>query len=159
MLVSQVWRLMGKTEMNIVAVPDAGPPAAYCATVQTRTTNGGSQLGLIYTTSTVASWWNFNPQQTPLEPAYDRTYSGAMPTGNVLTVLRDYACGCLEKRLVPASGTATMFISVFPINRQTWDTSIPYTVETGFGAYPYSFTPMGGVAAINCPTPCAFTKN
>ena len=137
-------------------VPDGG---VDCASVQTRTTNGGSQLGLIYTTDTVASWWNFNPQQTPLEPAYDRSYSGAMPTGNVLTVLRDYACGCLEQRLIPASGTATMFISVFPINRQTWDTSVPYTVETGFGAYPYSFTPLGGGAAINCPTPCAFTKN
>ena len=52
-----------------------------------------------------------------------------------------------------------MFLSVFPINRQTWDTSIPYTVETGFGAYPYSFTAVPGGATINCPTPCAFTKN
>jgi hypothetical protein len=77
----------------------------------------------------------------------------------VLTVLRDYACGCLESRLVPASGTATMYISVFPINRTTWVTNIPYKVETGFGIpYPYSFTAQGG-ATITCPTPCAFTKN
>jgi len=82
-----------------------------------------------------------------------------MPTGNVLTLLRDYACGCLEPRFVPASGTATMYISVFPINRTTWVTNIPYTVETGFGPYPYSFTPQGGGAMITCPTPCAFTRN
>ncbi|HZX43465.1 MAG TPA: hypothetical protein VFE93_16625 [Myxococcaceae bacterium] len=139
-------------------VPDGG---VDCATVQTRTQNGGSQLGLIYETAPVTSWWNFAPQATPLEPAYDRTYSGVMPTGTVLTVLRDYACGCLEKRLVPASGTAKMFISVFPINRQTWDTGIPYTVETGFGAvpsYPYSFTANGG-ATVSCPAVCNFTKN
>ena len=136
-------------------VPDGG---VDCATVQTRTQTGGSQLGLIYTDQTATSWWNFNPQVTPLEKPYDRTYSGAMPNGNVLTVLRDYACGCLEKRLVPASLTAKMFISVFPINRTTWVTNIPYTVETGFGAYPYSFTANGG-ATVSCPTVCNFTKN
>ncbi len=136
-------------------VPDGG---VDCATVQTRTQNGGSQLGLIYETDPVTSWWNFAPQVTPLEPAYDRSYSGVMPTGNVLTVLRDYACGCLEQRLVPASGTATMFVSVFPINRQTWDTTVPYTVETGFGTYPYSFTANGG-ATVSCPAVCNFTKN
>jgi len=136
-------------------VPDGG---VDCASVQTQTQSGGSQLGLIYATDAVTSWWNFNPQLTPLEPAYDRSYSGTMPTGNVLTVLRDYACGCLESRLVPSSGTATMYISVFPINRTTWVTNIPYTVETGFGVYPYSFTAQGG-ATIACPTPCAFTKN
>jgi hypothetical protein len=139
-------------------VPDGG---VDCATVQTRTQTGGSQLGLIYTDEDVTSWWNFNPQVTPLEKAYDRTYSGTMPTGNVLTVLRDYACGCLEQRLVPVSGTAKMFISVFPINRQTWVTNIPYTVETGFGAvpsYPYSFTADGG-ATVSCPAVCNFTKN
>ena len=135
-------------------VPDGG---VDCATVQTRTQTGGSQLGLIYDPGTVHSWWNF-ANATPLEPAYDRSYSGTMPTGNVLTVLRDYACGCLEQRLIPASGTAKMFISVFPINRQTWVTNIPYTVETGFGAYPYAFTAQGG-ASVNCPTPCNFTKN
>ena len=136
-------------------VPDGG---VDCASVQTRTQNGGSQLGLIYDNSAVTSWWNFNPQQTPLEPAYDRSYAGIMPTGDVLTVLRDYACGCLEQRLVPASGTATMFVSVFPINRTTWVTNIPYTVQTGFGAYPYAFTPQGG-GSLNCPTPCNFTNN
>jgi hypothetical protein len=95
-----------------------------CASIQTRTQAGNSQLGLIYTDQDVTSWWN-SPQVTPLEHAYDRTYSGTMPTGNVLTVLRDYACGCLEPRLIPASGTAKMFVSVFPINRQTWDTASP----------------------------------
>ena len=75
----------------------------------------------------------------------------------MLTQLRDYACGCLEPRLIPASGTAKMFVSVFPINRQTWVTNIPYMVETGFGAYPYSFTPNGG-GTLSCPTPCNFTR-
>ena len=136
-------------------VPDGG---VDCASVQTRTQNGGAQLGFVYESAAAPSWWNLIPQLTPLEPVYDRSYSGAVPNGNVLTVLRDYACGCLEQRLVPASGTAKMFISVFPINRQTWVTNIPYTVETGFGLYPYNFTSQGG-ATISCPIPCQFTKN
>jgi hypothetical protein len=137
-------------------VPDGG---VDCASIQTRTQTGGSQLGLIYVTNPVTSWWNFSPQATPLEPAYDRSYSGSAPTGNVLTVLRDYACGCLESRLVPASGTARMFVSVFPTNRTSWVTNIPYTVETGFGPYPYNFTAVPSGASIACPTPCNFTKN
>ena len=129
-------------------VPDGG---VDCASVQTRTTNGGSQLGLIYETAPVTSWWNFGAAATPLEPAYDRTYSGTMPTGEVLTALRDYACGCLEQRLIPPSGTAKMFVSVFPINRQTWVTNIPYKVEAGFGVpYPYTFVAKGG-ATVSCP--------
>jgi hypothetical protein len=138
-------------------VPDGG---VDCASVQTRTTSGGSQLGLIYETAPVTSWWNFGAAATPLEPAYDRTYSGTMPTGEVLTALRDYACGCLEKRLIPASGTAKMFVSVFPINRQTWVTNIPYKVEAGYGVpYPYTFVPASGGAAVSCPMVCQFTKN
>jgi hypothetical protein len=136
-------------------VPDGG---VDCASIQTRTQNGGSQLGLIYDTANVASWWNFNPQVTPLEPAYVRSLSGSAPNTEMLTQLRDYACGCLEQRLIPASGTAKMFISVFPINRQVWVPFTPYTVDTGFGPYPYAFTANGG-AMVTCPTPCGFTKN
>jgi hypothetical protein len=135
-------------------VPDGGVP---CASVQTRTQTGGSQLGLIYETDTVTSWWN-TTNTPPREPAYDRSYSGTMPTGEALTVLRDYACGCLESRLIAPGGGATMFVSVFPINRQTWVTNIPYTVEAGYGPYPISFTALGG-GTFNCPTPCQFTRN
>ncbi len=75
-------------------------------------------------------------------------------------MLRDYACGCLEQRLVPPSGTAKMFVSVFPINRQTWVTNIPYKVETGYGAPPRTRTLHGqGGATVNCPAVCQFTKN
>ena len=142
-------------------VPDGG---VDCASVQTAPLNNPSaQLGLIYDDAAKTSWWNFGGTATPLEPLYDRSYSGSAPTGNVLTVLRDYACGCLEQRLVPASGTARMFISVFPINRTGWGTyTIPYTVETGFGtvpSYPYNFTAVPSGASIACPTPCGFTKN
>jgi len=136
-------------------VPDGG---VDCASVQTRTQSGGSQLGLLYETDPVHLWWNFNPQITPLEPAYDRTLTGSAPNTEMLTVLRDYACGCLEQRLIPASGTAKMFVSVFPVNRTSWVPFVPYTVETGFGAYPYTFTAMGG-GMVTCPTPCGFTKN
>lgn len=132
-------------------VPDGG---VACSRVQTRTQSGGSQLGLIYDTGSVASWWNTaRPPATPLESAYDRSYAGTPPTGQVLTVFRDYACGCLESRLIAPGGGATMFVSVFPINRQTWVTNIPYTVETGYGAYPY---PASG--SVSCPTPCGFTR-
>jgi len=139
-------------------VPDGG---VACASVQTQTQNGGSQLGLIYETDPATSWWNFNPQATPLEAAYIRSLIGSAPNTQSLTVLKDYACGCLEQRLVPASGTATMFISVFPINRQVWLPIAPYTVETGYGpvpSYPYPFTAAGG-GTVNCPTVCNFTKN
>ena len=134
-------------------VPDGG---VACPTVQTQTTNGGSQLGLIYTPTPITSWWNTG--QIPLEPAYDRNFVGTAPNGDVITNFRDYACGCLESRLINGT-TATMFISVFPINRQVWDTrNIPYKISVGYGAYPYAFTTAGGGSQM-CPTPCQFTKN
>jgi len=136
-------------------VPDGG---VSCASVQTRTQTGFSQLGLIYDPGTVTSWWN-TASATPLEPAYDRTLTGVAPNTEALTVFRDYACGCLEQRLIAQGGGATMFVSVFPINRTSWGLGNPYTLETGYGPYPYAFMPMGGGAAINCPTPCQFTKN
>jgi len=132
-------------------VPDAG---VACAELQTTTLSGGSDLGLIYSPQTVTSWWNSGA--TPLEPAYDRTLSG----GAVVTTLRNYACGCLESRLlIPVTGGGTMYVDVFPVNRTSWDTSIPYTIEMGYGPYPQSFVPIGGGASLSCPLPCQFTSN
>jgi hypothetical protein len=137
-------------------VPDAG---VACASVQTAPiTNPGGQLGLNYDTTPVTSWWNIGAQFTPLEPAYDRSYVGTAPNGDVLTVLRQYACGCLENRLIAQGGGATMYVSVFPINRTSWLPPAPYTVELGYGPYPYSFTAQGG-GTVNCPAVCAFTNN
>jgi len=134
-------------------VPDGG---VACPSLQTRTTTGGSQLGLIYTPDPVTSWWNTG--QIPREPAYDRTHVGGPPGGDVITKFRDYMCGCLESRLIFGT-TATLFIQVFPINRQTWDTrSIPYKIGVGHDAYPYAFTTAGGGSQM-CPTPCRFTNN
>ena len=105
----------------------------------------------------MTSWWNIGAQFTPLEPAYDRSYQGTAPNGDVLTVLRQYACGCLENRLIAQGGGATMYVSVFPINRTSWLPPAPYTVELGYGPYPYSFTAQGG-GTVNCPAVCAFTN-
>jgi len=143
-------------------VPDAG---VDCATVQTAPLNNpNGQLGLIYDDAAKTSWWNFAPQVTPNEPLYDRTYAPTPLPASVLTVLRDYACGCLESRLVGSTGNARMFISVFPINRTGWLSTynLPYRVETGFGAvpsYPYTFVSVPGGATISCPAVCNFTKN
>jgi hypothetical protein len=60
-------------------VPDGG---VACPSVQTRTTTGGSQLGLIYTPDPITSWWNTG--QIPLEPAYDRIHTGPVG-GDVIT--------------------------------------------------------------------------
>ena len=140
-------------------VPDGG---VDCATVQTAPQNNpNGQLGLIFDDAAKTSWWNFAPQVTPNEPLYDRVYAPTPLPASVLTTLRDYACGCLEQRLVPASGNARMFISVFPINRTGWLSTydLPYTVETGFGTYPYNFTAVPSGTSVACPTPCGFTKN
>jgi hypothetical protein len=138
-------------------VPDGG---VACASVQTAPlTNPGGQLGLEYETTPVTSWWNIGAQFTPLEPAYDpRSYIGTAPNGEALTVLSQYACGCLENRLIAQGGGATMYVSVFPINRTSWLPEVPYTVEMGHGPYPYSFTAQGG-GTVNCPAVCAFTNN
>ena len=137
-------------------VPDGG---VACASVQTSPlTNPSGQLGLKYDTAAVTSWWNLPPQITPLEPAYDRSYTGTAPNGEVLTVLRQYACGCLENRLIAQGGGATMYVSVFPINRTSWLPPAPYTVETGYGPYPYGFPSQSG-PTVNCPAVCAFTNN
>lgn len=134
-------------------VPDGG---VACATIQDRTLSGGSQLGLIYSPDPVTSWWNSSSTGIPNEPAYDRTFD--MVGGDVITTLRPYACGCLENRLIAQGGGGTMYVSVFPINRQTWNTAIPYTVEAGYGPYPYTFTTVPGGTMATCPTPCQFTR-
>ena len=113
-------------------------------------------LGLIYTPDPITSWWNTG--QIPLEPAYDRIHTGPVGGGDVITNFRDYACGCLETRLINGT-TATMFITVFPINRQVWPQGgLPYKISVGYDAYPYAFTAMGGASQM-CPTPCQFTRN
>ena len=125
--------------------------------------NGCRPRASNFGTAAVTSWWNLGAQFTPLEPAYDRSYTGTAPNGEVLTVLRQYACGCLENRLIAQGGGATMYVSVFPINRTAWLTGAapfiaPYTMELGYGPYPYAFTAKGG-GSVNCPAVCAFTNN
>src|SRR5262249_42099129 len=133
-------------------VPDGG---VDCATVQTSPQNNpNGQLGLIYDDAAKTSWWNFAPQVTPNEPLYDRAWAAAPLPASVVTTLRDYACGCLESRLVGSTGNARMFISVFPINRTDWMTTYnsAYTVQTGFDpvpSYPYNFISVPGNASIS----------
>jgi len=128
-----------------------GPP---CSPVVDSPKYSGGQLGLFYTTDTLADWWNNSTESPgntiPLEMVYDRQVVG----GNVVTTVRPYGCHCFEQRFVMLPGTYFV-MNVFPVNRTSWQL-VPYTITMGTSAYPYSFTPNGG-GSHTCPSPCHFT--
>jgi hypothetical protein len=51
-------------------------------------------------------------------------------------------------------GNSYFLMNIFPLNRTSWKL-VPYTVTTGYSAYPYD----AGAGGVMCPTPCDFTVN
>ena len=129
---------------------DAGTGSPPCyAMVTAPQDNSSNQLGFGYTDAKIDSWWNPNATIIPDEIAYTQTVSGGVVTTTVLP----YACFCFEPRFVNATNTSYFLMNIFPVNRTSWNL-VPYTVTTGYSAYPSvaSGTTM-------CPDPCDFTLN
>jgi hypothetical protein len=133
---------------------DAGTGTPPCYAMVTRPQdNSSDQLGFGYTTATIDSWWNPNAATIPDQVAYTQTAAGGVVTTTVLP----YACFCFEPRFANASATSYFLMNIFPVNRTSWALA-PYTVTTGYSAYPYAFTNAAGGSTM-CPDPCDFTVN
>jgi hypothetical protein len=129
---------------------DAGTGTPPCYAMVTQPQDGSSdQLGFGYTNAMIDSWWNPAASLTPDEIAYTQTVSGGVVTTTVLP----YACFCFEPRFVEL-GNSYFLMNIFPLNRTSWKL-VPYTVTTGYSAYPYD----AGAGGVMCPTPCDFTVN
>jgi hypothetical protein len=132
--------------------PDAGTGTPPCYAMVTHPVfTSTDQLGLLYTTDKLDSWWNKNASVIPDEVVYDRQVVG----GNVVTTVRPYGCFCFENRFVNASLNSYFLINIFPVNRTSWDL-VQYSVTTSYAAYPYSFTNAAG-GSTSCPATCQFT--
>jgi hypothetical protein len=133
---------------------DAGTGAPPCyAMVTAPQDNSSNQLGFGYTDQAIDSWWNPAAATIPDQVAYTQTASGGVVTTTVLP----YACFCFEPRFANATSTSYFLMSVFPLNRTSWNLA-PYAVTTGYSPYPYSFTNAAGTMTM-CPDPCNFTVN
>lgn len=133
--------------------PDAGTGTPPCyAMVTNPQSNSSAQLGLAYSPTPYDSWWNPNASTIPDQVVYTQTISG----GVVTTTVTPYGCFCFEPRFV-SSGASYFLMNIFPLNRTSW-ALVPYTVTTGYSAYPYAFTNTAGGSTM-CPTPCDFTLN
>ena len=129
-----------------------GTPPCY-AMVTAPQDNSSDQLGFGYTDAKIDSWWNPAAGIIPDELAYTQTVSGGVVTTTVLP----YACFCFQPNFVNATATSYFLMNIFPVNRTSWNL-VPYTVTTGYSAYPYSFTNAAG-GSTTCVDPCNFTVN
>lgn len=130
--------------------PDAGTGTPPCyAMVSSPQSNSSDQLGLAYSPTPYDSWWNANASVIPDQVVYTQSVSG----GVVTTTVTPYGCFCFEPRFVNDAGTSYFLMNIFPLNRTSW-TLVPYSVTTGYSAYPFPVT-----ASVSCPTTCDFTLN
>ncbi|MFP2904451.1 hypothetical protein ACLESD_05225 [Pyxidicoccus sp. 3LFB2] len=119
--------------------PDAGNG---CARV-TSGTRGPLSLG--YRSDALRAWHTpSNAGTSSLQPQY---LLEERPNSTVVT-LAPYACGCLERRFIRGG---TMRVDVAAAERLDYE-RVNYTLRTGYGAYPQSYTVDGG-ASVACPAP------
>lgn len=114
-----------------------------CTPVTTGSRGGALTLG--YRPDALRAWHSpTNATLSSLQPQYtleDR------PNSTVVT-LAPYACGCLERRFIHGG---TMRVDVSASERLDYE-RVNYTLRTGYGAYPQSYTVDGG-ASVACPAP------
>ncbi|MFP2925538.1 hypothetical protein ACLESO_10025 [Pyxidicoccus sp. 3LG] len=112
-----------------------------CKPVTTGSRNGSLTLG--YRSDALRAWHTpSSASVNSLQPLYQLE---ERPNSTVVT-LAPYACGCLERRFVRGG---TMRVDVTAAERTDYTPS-NYTLRTGYGAYPQSYTVDGG-ASVSCP--------
>lgn len=119
--------------------PDAG---SGCVPV---TAGARGALTLGYRSDALRAWHTpNNPPLSSLQPLYTLE---ERPGSTVVTVA-PYACGCLERRFIRGG---TMRVDVSASERLDYE-RVNYTLRTGYGAYPQSYTVDGGTS-VACPAP------
>jgi hypothetical protein len=118
--------------------PDAGNG---CVPVTAGSRGGALTLG--YRSDALRAWHTpSNASLSSLQPQYTLE---ERPNSTVIT-LAPYACGCLERRFIRGG---TMRVDVTASERTDYE-PLNYTLRTGYGDYPKSYTVDGG-AGVSCP--------
>jgi len=129
--------------------PDAGTGAPPCYAMVT--SNSGP--GIAYNPNPLDSWWNPNASVIPDQLVYTQTTAGGVTT----TTVTPYGCFCFQPDFVNDAGTSYFLMSIFPLNRTSWDL-VPYVVTESYGPYPYTFTNAAN-GMTTCPATCDLTGN
>ncbi|MCP3138988.1 hypothetical protein [Pyxidicoccus xibeiensis] len=114
-----------------------------CTPVTTGSRNGALTLG--YRSDALRAWHTpANASLSSLQPLYTLEER----PGSTVVTLAPYACGCLERRFVRGG---TMRVDVTATERTDY-APVNYTLRTGYGPYPQSYTVDGGTS-VSCPAP------
>ncbi|MCY1016507.1 hypothetical protein [Pyxidicoccus sp. MSG2] len=120
---------------------DAG--VGGCSPVTTGSRNGSLTLG--YRADALRAWHTpSGASSSSLQPQYTLEER----PGSTVVTLAPYACGCLERRFIHGG---TMRVDVSASERLDYE-RVNYTLRTGYGAYPQSYSVDGG-ASVSCPAP------
>ncbi|WP_205519698.1 hypothetical protein [Pyxidicoccus caerfyrddinensis] len=120
---------------------DAG--TGTCSPVTTGSRNGALTLG--YRSDALRAW--HTPSGATLSSLQPQ-YTLEERPGSTVVTLAPYACGCLERRFIHGG---TMRVDVSASERLDYE-RVNYTLRTGYGTYPQSYTVDGG-ASVSCPVP------
>ncbi|WP_342379138.1 hypothetical protein NVS55_06905 [Myxococcus stipitatus] len=120
-------------------VQDAGIPG--CAAV--RVGSRGQALTLGYRSDALRAW-----HTRPADPlsSLQPQYTLEERANSTVVTLAPYACGCLERRFMRGG---KMRVEVSASERRSYE-DVNYTLRTGYGDYPTSYSRDGG-ATVSCP--------
>ncbi|QSQ10666.1 hypothetical protein [Myxococcus landrumensis] len=120
-------------------VQDAGIPG--CAAVRVGSRNQLLTLG--YRSDALRAW--HTRQTDPLSSLQPQYTLEERPNSTVVT-LAPYACGCLERRFMRGG---KMRVEVSASERRSYE-DVNYTLRTGYGDYPSTYSRDGGTT-VSCP--------
>ncbi|MCP3162960.1 hypothetical protein [Myxococcus qinghaiensis] len=121
-------------------VPDSGMGEG-CVAVRTGSRNQGLTLG--YRSDALRAW--HTPANAPLS-SFQPLFTLEERSDSTVVTLAPYACGCLERRFIRGG---KMRVDVSAAERTSYE-QVEYTLRTGYGDYPQSYTRDGGVTT-QCP--------
>ncbi|NPC75396.1 hypothetical protein HPP05_37185 [Corallococcus exiguus] len=133
--------------------------AGTCTPVTTTSTGGA--LTLAYNPTAMRAW--HTSASAPLS-SYQALYQLEKTATTTRVTVAPYTCSCLERRFIQG-GTLKVAVSA---TERTDYTPVGYTLRTGYGDYPRSYTAADGGSPTSCPAPtqdggtwvggCQFTR-
>ena len=117
-----------------------------CSPVSTTSTGGA--LTLAYSSSVMRAW--HTSASTPLS-SYQALYQLEKTASTTRVTVAPYACACLERRFIKGG---TLKVAVSATERGDYG-RVGYTLRTGWGDYPRTFTAPDGGSPTQCPAPVA----
>ncbi|RKH29332.1 hypothetical protein D7Y13_38955 [Corallococcus praedator] len=142
---------------------DGTPPTdgGTSACTPVSTTSSGGALTLAYSGSVMRAW--HTTASTPLS-SYQAQYQLEKTATTTRVTVAPYACACLERRFIQGG---TLKVAVSATERSDYG-RVGYTLRTGYGDYPRTYTAPDGGSPTQCPAPtqdggtwvggCQFTR-